>query len=122
MGNTSSIGPSVACDRYCGFTGTQMLCGGGQLDKGLPPAVSLYCSLPYEEKRVKCDQDRSLDDVSLEKLTSKMRDTMLALEGEAIRQNTQSHGILVVLCAILTICVVYICVSRGLAFLIRESA
>ena len=50
-----------AC-RYCGFTGTQMLCGGGGLpESGLPPAVSLYCSLPYEESNKDCgEQDRDI--------------------------------------------------------------
>ena len=54
-----------------------------------------------------------------------MRETVLAIENEAVRQNTQSHiilGILVVLCALMTIGVVYICITRGLAFLARESA
>ena len=62
---------------------------------------------------------------SLEELSQKMRETVLAIENEAVRQNTQSHiilGILVVLCALMTIGVVYICITKGLAFLTRESA
>ena len=55
----------------------------------------------------------------------KVRESLVALNQQAERQNTQSHvilGVLVVLCAVMTIGVVYICLSRGLAFLARESA